>query len=117
MKSMKMIAISKSAEDNLGTRSLFFYNCFCRANILTGTTLSAIILIDFIDIVTFIDGIGRTLLSTRSTSYTFISNFKSHKITSFARKIVCLVVRWVKIQVFLFLFQKKSYRTEQHSHP
>lgn len=104
MKSMKMIAINKSAEDNLGTRSLFFYNCFCRANILTGTTLSAIILIDFIDIVTFIDGIGRTLLSTGSTSYTFICNFKSHNITPFINKIVFNGTFRLKFEnLFLFI--------------
>jgi len=46
-----------SAEAGLGTMTSFLNNCLRGTNVFTGTAFSALILVDFINVITFMDGI------------------------------------------------------------
>jgi len=54
---------------------LSFFNRVRRTYLNTGAALYAFVLVDFINITSFADCIFRTLFSTSTTSYTFISNY------------------------------------------
>jgi hypothetical protein len=46
-----------SAEANLGTITSFLNNSLCGTHVFTGTAFSAFLLVDFINVITFMDGI------------------------------------------------------------